>query len=235
MKLDGDIKAQKWIWLAYPLLVVVFIFGSLSYIFGRGNDVLGDFSQQRAQVQAEREEANLLENKLETLKKVDLDEDKETLKKLLEAQPASRQVWLLLAQLRNAASEAGAVLEEYKGEVGEVAEDATEAAVPTSGSDALMLDTTFEVTDFEQVAGIVAYLDNAKPLVRVVKVEYSLNQANILVEGAWGRWPKVSEDVLTPLPDHKAAAAEALRRTDGMVSVAEVATNDTGSYSINPF
>ena len=128
------IRPRELVWVIWPLLVAGFIFVTFNFWVNSGQASMATLLVKKEEVEAAQKEAAQLKSKLQALRRVDAVREGESLKKLTTAMPVSRNVWWLLRELKISASESGAVLEQYKGKVGEVLEASGEAQLVEGGA-----------------------------------------------------------------------------------------------------
>ncbi len=203
----GNIKIDKWLWLAYPLLVVGLIMFSVSYFLSVGFFDFQALSNRQDEVAAEEKVAKQLQVKLAQVQSLDGEAAKEDLKLLVSAMPYAKKAWLLVAQVQQAAaaSESGVQLVSYRGDVGDVKE-ASEGAkqVKEVSGNEMVLKVEYLVDDFKNLENLFKYFSSVRPLLRVRKVEFLVTRLVVTVEGAWATWKTEIRDVATPLPEYAA-------------------------------
>jgi hypothetical protein len=218
----SSLKINDWIWVFYPVLVLVLVFFSANYILGSGDVSMVRLTARQEETQAQEKIVNELKEKLNSLKIVNRSQALAQLKEMLVAMPASKKAWLLVAQLQNAATISGTTLSAYKAEVGDVkeaSESSNIAADPVYNSP-LSIRADYDVSNFDQVVTVLKVVDNYLPLVKVKKVEYAAALATVSLEGAWLPWKQVTvSDVGSVAVDYKPDVKNALTAISKMEEV----------------
>jgi hypothetical protein len=229
-----DFSISKWIWVGYPVLALIFMYASFTILMGIGQERIVGFAAKRDQVEGEEVKVAKMENKLMQLKQADKDVLGSDLSQLAVAIPLSKKVSLLVGEMRNAASQAGTTLDEYKGLVGQVKEG---AVVPNLTDDGvgLVLSATFNVSDFKQVQEILKGLYNQLPLVKVNKISYALGKLTVEAEGAWSPWKTSTNDVISPLPDYQTQRDTAKTAITNFQVFSEMIIPTGSTGTTNPF
>jgi len=207
--MNTRIRINNYTWVLYPVLVAVFIIMGANFILNSGKDTLLKFTERKSEIEEFNLRANNLRSTLEILKGVDVPTTREQLGLMLKAVPASRQVWLLISELNQAAVKSGMSIDSYKGSIGDIQEATKSAdAVATPEAEltepsAMILKVVFENEDFSQLAFGLGELERLIPLVKIVRIDYGINSAEITVEGAWSAWEASSNNPELVLPDYR--------------------------------
>jgi Tfp pilus assembly protein PilO len=220
MRIFG-IRISEWSWVLYPVIVVVIMVVGVNFWFSGGVESLDTMFIKPTKIAQEQKEVALLRTRSEQLKSVNKDEVMEKLQKMLIAEPASKKVWLLLAELQASASTSGVLIENYRANVGDVKE-ASEAAKPVSdvpGGDVLSLKVEYRLHDFSELIKLLGILQKMLPLVRVVSVEYDTAGLRLGVESAWAGWQRVDAGGTGVLPEYAAGVEKALKSTTDFTTV----------------
>lgn len=221
MKLQS-LKLNDWIWVFYPILVVILVLISANYILGTGDISLIRFAARQEETEAQEKIVNELQEKVNSLKIINRSQALAQLKELLVAMPASKKAWLLVAQLQNAATISATTLSAYKAEVGDVKEASESSGIsdPVYNSP-LSIRADYELANFGQLVTILGVLDKYLPLVKVKKVEFGATLATVTLEGAWTPWkPVVVSDVGAAAVDYKPEVKKAMDAISKMEEVA---------------
>lgn len=227
---------NKWLWIGYPVVVVVFIMTSSYFLWGdpaRWQEMVGSLGT----VAGQEAELARLRRRLGVLQVVDLVQAQQGLRDLLEAVPPAKQVWVLVAQLNQAGESAGTVVEKYKGTGGDAKEASDSAdkrpAVLVEEAE-LSLEATYTVSGLEQLEKVVSSLERTKPLVKISKIGFSSGQVVVGVEGAWQAWEKLDRSD-ADLPEYRELLGVALKSLEGFEKFTFVkAGTESGSVS-DPF
>lgn len=234
---------KKYIWLIYPVVVFFLIIFGINELQGEGSTQISKLLQKQGQTVTEEQKLKILTDKMQVLTAIDSGAENEKLTFAVRAVPAAKQVWVMMGEVENAASQAGVAIKKYSGSVGNVNE-ATAAAVvsPAPKARALVIeepinmDVEMDVPEYAQLQKVVAVLEKSLPLVKINKIVYEKKTAKINITGAWAPWSKVSLEALTPLPlpdekfnDLKTKLADFIILPDAM------ATPASGSAGVNPF
>ena len=171
---------KAWMWLVYPLAVILVVAVSANILFGKLG-LWSTLSARQDKVNQAADTATQLRTKLAKLQAVDLAAQHQNLDYLLQVLPSNKNLPVLLAQIQQAASASGAVFEGFRGKVGEVA--ASESATPTS--DKLELEVTLQVGDINQLQQTLSTLETGLPLVKVTQIKLASGRAILLVQGLW--------------------------------------------------
>jgi hypothetical protein len=194
-----------WLWVFYPVIVVVFMVLGMNFLVTSGQASLAKLTVKQSEIEAEKLRAENLKTKLEGLKLVDREKSLSQLGTMLAAVPPARSVWLLINELNQTEARSGMQLVGYKGTVGDVRE-ATQSAGPASGSADLaqsagmLLDVEFDTPSMTELATGLAIMERWLPLVKIVKIDFEGNAVKMIVEGAWSAWPAANTDLELALP-----------------------------------
>lgn len=193
---------KKWQWLSYPVGAFLGIWVSALVIFGSGG-LSSKLAVRQTQLKEQDRQAALLRTKLAILQKADLKTETDNLSYLLQLMPATKNLPALLAEVQLAASSSGAILEEFKGKVGEVT--ASESARP---DDTLLLQITLRVDNLDQLQRMFAQLESSLPLAKVGQISLASGRAEVTVEGLWKPLAKLPAGSQYPVTDTTALLAE---------------------------
>ncbi len=207
---------RQWLWLAYPLGVILVLFLSTKVLFG-ATGVLALLDQNQTHLQQQQITSSQLKAKLAVLQATNLDSQQHSLNYLLTILPANKNLPSLLAQIQQAASNSGAIVLGFKGQVGQVS--ATDSASEVDNKLALAVDLS--ITDMAQLQTLLNYLETSLPLIQVNKINLNNGKANMVIEGLWSP--------LTKLP---AGAEHAV--TDVQPEVAELSDRFKNYWQISP-
>jgi hypothetical protein len=220
MKLQS-LRLSDWIWVLYPVLIVVLVLISANYILGTGDVSLIRLTARQEETEAQEKIVNELKEKVNSLKVINRTQALAQLKDLLVAMPASKKAWLLVAQLQNAATISATTLSAYKAEVGDVKEasESSSVADPVYNSP-LSVRVDYEISNFEQLVTILKTLDRYLPLVKVKKVEFGATLATVTLEAAWMPWKPVTvSDTEVVAVDYKPEVKKAMDAISKMEEV----------------
>jgi hypothetical protein len=220
---------KNWLWVLYPVVVLVFLLFSTNYLFG-ANSRMQDFLKRQEKVDDEQGQISELKKKLIVLNSVDPEKAKLDLAELLKAVPASKKVWVLVSELKAAAVDSDASVSAYTGRGGQVKEASESAVVDT---EVLGLDVEYNVGLFTDLVKVFENMEKMLPLIKIAKVNMDENMFKVSAIGAWANWVKVSGDANIPLPDYVSAVNKAKEKI-AENSELPVAT-DSGEISSNPF
>lgn len=219
-----------WRWLGYPLGVAVLVVTSLSWL----SDSWHRLSERRESLVSQAHQLADLKEKVAVLQATDVSAQLQNLQFLSQVVPPKKQVWVLVGELKAAASASGAVLDSFRGAVGEVG--ATPSAKATQTLD---LEVTFGVTSGEQLVRLLTVVEESLPLVRVKRVRYQVGKAQMEVEGVWQPLPKVTLSPSQPLPQTTAEVRQLAQHLAGFTSFTEAAASPgaeaTQAAEVNPF
>ncbi len=221
---------KKSLWMVYPLMVMVFIFLSLNYLFGAGQEFQRFVDRQKNVGDLEVRIASL-KNKLAVVSGVNVVETENNLKTLLEAMPPARRLWVVVSEVRLAASESGLVVDAFRGVGGEVRES-------SGAAEALVLDVDLKVGGVGELRDFLSKLESKKPLVKVKKIKYDGNQVTVSVEGAWSAWTKLTTDTNLPLKPYGSLLAAVLKKLEGyegLGNTSQGVSSGSGEVNTNPF
>ena len=213
-------RLLDFLWIVYPVIVTVIIYLGVNFLMTSGLDSLSGLTVDQAQVEMDKKRAEDLEKKLEILKTVSIEGTKDQMNTLLGAMPASRQVWLLINELKVIGLRSGMPLESYKGSVGDVqeasesAEAATESA-KTTESAVMTLDVEYQVGDIRTLANALGISEKLLPLVKILSIEYVKNSASVKIEGAWSGWPPVNKNPESALAYDKDRILDTISKLEG--------------------
>ncbi len=215
-------KISDWVWIFYPLIVVTFIIVSAGYLLGSGSTSIQVLLSKQQKTDDQQNQLSKLKLKLETLKSADTDQEGQKLTQLLVAMPPAKRVWYLLEAVNKSASDAGVLINQFNGNVGDVKEATASATVsgqitPTDQTQKTMsLNVEFAQMDFPSMTKIISELEGDLPLVKVKKVDFTLSKTTIDLEGGWGQLIKPSLDATLPLPNYIVISQRALQHIQGM-------------------
>ena len=187
---------KKWIWVGFPLGTIAFVLYSLMFLFG-GEGRAAKFMEDQKKVKDEQVKIAVLKDKMAVLESIDAKKTEEDLTAMLSAVPASKEIWTLIRQLKQAGAVLGMNVLSFEGMAGVIGE-----ASESAQADPNVVKVTVEYSsgDFSQVAGILGILEKYKPLVKIVKVDYDKSKAELVVNGAYANWVKIAADHDSPLP-----------------------------------
>lgn len=199
--MSAKYQLSDWVWVFYPVLTVVFMLVGINYVVNNGQASLNSLMVNQEQIEAERQRVENLRLKLELLKTIDKETSLKQLEKMLVAMPASRQVWLLINELKIIGQRSGMAVESYKGSVGDVREATESASVATESAQQkvespkeMVLLIVYELADINKLATALAESEKMLPLVKIVSVNFEKGKAEINMEGAWSAWPRFVND-----------------------------------------
>lgn len=230
---------KDWLWVAYPILVIVGIFIGVSLLFGDGGKRIANITGAGKELEVQKAELLRLQLKEQVLQAVDTERETATLVRLTEAMPATKKIWLLVSELNLAGNEALVAMTDLEGNADEV-KDATIAATPKplvpGITDTLELTAKYDIAEFEQVKKIVDKLDRMLPLVKINKLSYDAGALDLTVEGAWSNWNKVASESLNTLPEISNSVTETEAKLAGFESLPAIDPN-AGDFvfTVNPF
>lgn len=211
------IKLGDWIWVLYPLIVVMLVFYSANYFLGSGELNILKLVAKSEETAAAEKIVTELETKVAVLKQINKDEALTQMQQLLVAMPASKKAWLLVAQLQQSATFSASVLSGYRALVGDVKEASQSSESDTTYNSPLSVKADFELDNFDQVVSILQELNSYTPLVKVNKIEYNGGQTTISIESAWLAWRSVGAlDIGAPVANYKPAVESALNAVSGL-------------------
>lgn len=225
---------MKYKWLLLPLGVVLFIVVSVNFVF---NPARWDkLSADKTQVEEQQAQIAALRQKLAVLTAVDPTAEGDNLKYLNTAMPTTKMIWYVVSQMKNAASESGTIIEEYKAVVGSGLAEATEGAKVVSVKDEpLKIKALLTVRDPKDLVPFVQNLENRLPLVRVDAVDYVAGKATIELVSAWAPITRVQPQA-QGLPDYKQKVNQAKLGIAGFVSFSDIVVPaGTPEIIVNPF
>lgn len=225
------LRLKNWLWLGYPLIVAGFIAVTANLVFSDPGRWVG-VVQSRERIEEDEAKAAELRNKLLVLQAVDIEADEADLRLMAGAVPASKLAGAVALELREAASAAGAVLEQYRGSVGRVDEASGEVEVVLTGEEEFSLVVNYRVTDLEQLKRLLADLERRLPLVQVTALDYSPGRVEMTVEGVWKAWGEREEGELEP--DYKLRATEVKLQLADFLRFEEVSLTEGGG-GVSPF
>lgn len=210
----GRVGAMKYLWLFYPLAVLIVILFGTKYLLEDGSKGLTAVFAKKSQVETVEQRLVALNKKISDLNKVDAGKMESELKFLLSAMPASKEVWPLLKVMRNAAAGTGAEVFEYTSTPGEI-KDASSSAI-SSEEMPLSIDMSYTISSFEDVVMIIDRLQNFTPLVKINDIKLDSNKLTLTVEGAWSPWGKIVIGQQQPLPtNYDLVLADVKKRLEG--------------------
>lgn len=223
---------RNWLWVTYPAAVAVFVVVSLSFM-GSARSSLSQVTSFGEAAETESKIA-VLREKLSLLSTVNVSQESEDLELFSKAVLPNKAIWLIVSEIKTAATEAGVTLVGYKAAgVGDVKE-ASESAelVENSG---MALEVSLSGVTMESLASVLSSLERYLPLVSITKLNYQEGSAVLEVEGAWEPWVKLEGE--TPLPDFRTGVGEAKRRLEDFTSFAgsAEAVGESGDTTLNPF
>jgi len=222
----------KFLWVLYPVVVIFLILFSLGELSSGGAGKLEALVKKQDEAAVEEQKLNVLQQKLDILRQTDVKVESENLAWTTKAVPAGKEVWLMMAELNNAASVSGAVLSSYTGTVGDVVEATAAASV---NDVPISLEVEFKVTDFAQLQKIISVLEKSLPLVSIAKVNFSNGSVKLSIVGAWSGWGKAASEALTPLPEYKDKLANLKIRLQEYATLPEVMVSFGSGQAVNPF
>ncbi len=194
---------KQWLWLAYPVGVILVLFLSTKVLFGP-TGVLAHLAQNQTQLQQQQVTSSQLKAKLAVLQATNLDSQQHNLNYLLTILPANKNLPLLLAQIQQAASNSGAIVLGFNGQVGQVS--ATDSASQSDNKFALAVDLA--ITNMAQLQTLLNHLETSLPLLQVNKVNLTDGKANIVIEGLWSPLTKLPAGAEHPVTDVQPQVAE---------------------------
>lgn len=227
-------KIKYWVWVSYPILVATFI--AISAIVVLNNkDKFAAMVERKEKIAVEEARIAGMKKRLAILQSLDVKSESENLKQMIRAVPTSKMVWSLVTELKQAAADTGAVLETYKGSVGNVKEASAEAELVEENTP-FELDVTYEVADLEQLGNLLKNLESRVPLIKVNKMRYGAGLVDLTIEGAWKAWESVV-DPGADLPEYQSDLEKVKMLLAGFVKFDELSVegSETGTGVINPF
>jgi hypothetical protein len=234
-----NIKIVDWLWVAYPVLVVVGIFVGMAILFGEDGQRIADIQGAHERLEEEKVQLAKLQQKEKLLKNVDIERETATLTHLTETMPSTKKVWLLVSELAESGKLAGVVMTDINGKIGDVkeaSEAGVEVAVAPGVSNNLSIETEFQVSDFGQIKMMVEKLAHLIPLVKVNRVSFEKDKVTFVAEGAWSNWNKISAESQNPLPDITAEVSKIEAKLADFETLPQVGTG-AGEFiqTVNPF
>jgi hypothetical protein len=230
-------KIRMYLWVGYPLAVVLLILFSYKLIFtGAKNRISESFKSKRL-VEEQQVLINRMKDNLQKLAGMNETRMTDELKGLLEVVPASKKAWLLAHEIVKAASEAAGGWKEYNGTIGEVKEASEEANLKTNEQQ-LLLTAKLELVDIEVLGKFVKIMYSYLPLAKVNQAEWTPDTMSVVVEGAWAPWKKAefSPEIPYVLPGE--GYSQVMKKLEGLSKI-ETATGsgeETGEEGpISPF
>lgn len=226
----------KFVWILYPIAVFFLIVYSFNEIQGGGASKINKLLEKKDEAATEEQKLRGLQEKLAVLKKVDMGVERDNLTWTVKALPAAKEVWLMMAEINNAASSSGAVVMTYSGSVGNV----VEATAAASASDTpVSLIVEFSISDYSQLQQIISVLEKSLPLVSIAKVNYTNNVAKVTFVGGWAGWGKSASEALSPLPEYQASLTSLKSRLQDFIVLPEdtagISSPSSASGVVNPF
>ncbi len=235
------IKLGDWIWVLYPLIVVMLVFYSANYFLGSGELNILKLVAKSEETAAAEKIVTELETKVAVLKQINKDEAVAQMQQLLVAMPASKKAWLLVAQLQQSATFSASALSGYRAIVGDVKEASQSSDSDTTYNSPLSVKADFELDSFDQLVTILRELNSYTPLVKVNKIEYNGGQTTISIESAWLAWRSVGAlDIGAPVANYKPVVETAINAISGLKetvaseTVETSAANDTEEVTEEP-
>ncbi len=218
---------NKFLWLTYPLLVLVVILFSAKYLLS--GQVWTALSNKQDRTALDKIKIDKLSKKLNFLKSAELNSWTNDWNYLVSVAPMSKQITLLLGEISQAASASGVGIISYKGMVNDVT--ATESAKE------LTLDVSFSVNDIKTLAQLLQQLENRLPLVSIGKITYAQKKADISIMGIWSPIPKLASNPDAELVDSRQMVADLRNKLTGFVEVVtrNIDLQGTNNASGNPF
>lgn len=218
---------KKWLWLGYPAAVLVMVVVSSQFLLfdqSKWTSLLTD----RQKVADQQTQIAELKRKLGILSTVDIAQETDRLKLLVNAQPPKKAVWSLVSEMKSAATGSGVIIDGYKGGAGGVRE------ASGSADESLVLKVQAHVSDVTKMGKFLTSLYNKLPLARINTLTWTDGQVEMEIESAWLPWQAVAKSD-SPLPDYKAEVTAVSDKLSGFESLVEV-TEATGSGGVtNPF
>ena len=177
--IDTQIKlARPYLWLAYPLLTVIIIIISFSYLIGNSNSLLTRIGQANQKIQTNIKLKAILEAKLGVLKSVTDDVLTERLKEQAQFLPLEREIWTAISGLRT---------------VGDL------KSFYNSGNQAITVE--YKVEDSLVLQKLLEKIDELKPLMSVTGVSYGAKKARLEIDVAFEPLAKLNPELDKPLPN----------------------------------
>lgn len=200
-----SIKLKEWWWAGYPFLVVGFIFFTFN-LAANNSQMISDLSGRQKEAQEAQVKVERLKSKLKSLQEVNKTRETERLAKILVTIPASRKVWILVNEIIQTASQAGAIVKDYRGVVGEIKEASESALIEpeeTGDTKIMSMKVQYDFGPFEMIYGVLAGLESQIPLVKINQVTFKETSTEIVLQGAWETWSKLTKDAESPIPDYQ--------------------------------
>jgi hypothetical protein len=213
-------QLSDFVWILYPVLVVGLILAGVNFLTNSGLDSFSSLTVDQAQVETDKRRVQDLETKLEVLKTVDINLAKVQLETLLEAVPASRQVWLLINELKVIGQRSEMILASYKGRVGNVNEASESAEISTASAQIdktgpMVLEVKYKPESITPLAKALEISERLEPLVKISKINYLPTNTDITFEGAWATWPPANKNPESELTFKTVKIKQALDLLEG--------------------
>lgn len=222
---------KKWVFLGYPVGTVIFVMYTLWFLFG-GEGRAAKFMEDQKKVEDEQIKISALKEKMDILQKVDAKKTEEDLSTMLSAVPATKEIWTLIRQLKQAGTVSGLSVETFTGQAGVIGE-ASESA--QADPNVVKIIVEYRDADFSKLAGLVGTLETYKPLVKIVKVDYEKSGLELEVNSAYANWVKIAVDPDSPLPRVE-GVEEVKADLVNLVELPEEAIESSlGGVAVNPF
>jgi hypothetical protein len=208
-----SIKIKDWLWVFYPILTAVFIIISLNFLMGSGPESIMSVISKQDENNQEEIAVEQLKAKLEILQGVNREINR--LKSLLAAMPPAKRIWFLVEAVDYSASNAGIVIDQFGGTVGDIKEASDSATMSAQITDTdpaklMSLKIDYKQTAFGDLYNAIKQMENYLPFVKVAKVSYDPGKVSVTVEGGWGQFLKPLKDASTPLPVYENTVSKAL-------------------------
>ena len=165
--MDLDFNTQlklirPYLWLSYPMLTLLIIVISFSYLVGNSNSLTTRISQANQKIQTNIKLKATLETKLAVLKSANEEELNSKLVLMAQSLPLEKEIWVAIAQLRTAG---------------------TLVSFRNSGNQTISVE--YDVADSLALEKLLQKIDELKPLMSVNDVSYGANNARLVIEIAF--------------------------------------------------
>lgn len=160
---------RPYLWLSYPILTIIIIIISFSYLIGNSNSLMTKIGQANEKIQTNIKLKAALETKLAVLKSADEQALNEKLKSLAESLPLEKEIWVAISQLKTAGD-----LKSFH----------------NSGNQTISVE--YDVADSLALEKLLQEIDKLKPLMSVNDVSYVVKKARLEIEIAFEPLAKLS-------------------------------------------
>jgi len=207
-------RLQRWVWLVYPLLSLVFMVVSLNFLLGQGAGWLAKLQSQQKSMETDQQRLSKLKTKLDLLKNVQVSKEKQRLQLLNNAVPTTNQLWVLISELKQAG-----VVSNY------------------SGVNDAELTVNFDVSEISKLKNTVSILEKLLPLVDVKTIEFTEGKAKMIVDSRWKLVDSVATSVTDVLPEYESVVAGVESKLQGysLVQLQQNSGSESAGFRTNPF